>query len=96
MRVDLEGLGFKVNPYYQYVTNIDVNGKQLTVVLHVDNLKVSHKDNNVVSAFCVKMSELSGSGTKSSWGKVHNFLGIDLDWSQDGLFIVSMTKYLQQ
>ena len=49
----------------------------------MDDLKVSHKDKNVVLAFCVKMSELYGSGTKSSRGKVHDFLGMDLDWSRD-------------
>ena len=96
LRVDLEGLGFKINPYDPCVANKDINGEQLTVVWHVDNLKVSHKDENVVSAFCVKMSQLYGSGTKSSRGKVHNFLGMDLDWSRDGVFIVSMIKYLQK
>ena len=62
----------------------------------MDDLKVSHKDENVVSAFCVKMSQLYGSGTKSSCGKVHDFLGMDLDWSRDGVFIISMIKYLQK
>ena len=42
------------------------------------------------------MSELYGSGTKSSQCKVHHFLGMDLDWSQDGVFIVSMIKYLRK
>ena len=73
-------MGFKINPYDPYVANKVINGEQLTIFWHVDDLKVSHKDENVVSAFCVKMSQLYGSGTKSSWGKVHDFLGMDLDW----------------
>ena len=85
-----------MNPYDPCVANKDINGEQLTVVWHVDDLKVSHKDENVVSAFCVKMSELYGSGTKSSQGKVHDFLGMNLNWSRDGVFIVSMIKYLQK
>ena len=96
LRGNLEGLGFKINPYDPCVANKDIHGEQLTVVWHVDDLKVLHKDKNVVSAFCVKMSQLYGSGTKSSWGKVHDFLGMDLDWSSDGVFIVSMIKYLQK
>ena len=96
MRGDLEGLGFKINLYDPCVENKVINGEQLTVVWHVDDLEVSHKDENVVSAFCVKMSQLYGSGTKSSWGKVDYFLGMDLDWSRDGVFIVSMIKYLQK
>ena len=62
----------------------------------MDDLKVSQNDDNIVSAFCVKISQLYGSGTKSSWGKVYNLLGMDLDWSCDGVFIVSMIKYLQK
>ena len=44
LRGDLEGLGFKVNPYNRCVANKDINGKQLTVVWYVNDLKVSHKD----------------------------------------------------
>ena len=75
LRGDLEGLGFKINPYDPCVANKVINGEQLTIVWHVDDLKVSHKDENVVSAFCVKMSQLYGSGTKSSRGKVTTFSG---------------------
>ena len=96
LRGDLEGSGFKINPYDPRGANKDINGEQLTVVWRVDDLQGLHKDENVVSAFCVKMSQLYGSGTKSSRGKVHNFLGMDLDWSRDGVFIVSMIKYLQK
>ena len=42
------------------------------------------------------MSQLYGSGTKASQDKVHNFLGMDLKWSRDRVFIVSMIKYLQK
>ena len=72
-------MGFKINPYDPCVANKVINGEQLTVVWHVDDLKVSHKDKNVVSPFCVKMLQLYGSSTKSSRGKVHDFLGMDLD-----------------
>ena len=96
VRGDLEGLGFKVNPYDPCVVNKDTNSKQLTAVWNIDNLKVLHKEENIVSAFCVKMFELDGSDIKSSWGKVHNFLGMDLDWSKDGVFIVFIIKYLQK
>ena len=90
----MEGLGFKVNSYDPCVANKDVNGEQLTVVWYVDDLKVSHKDENIVTAFCIKVSELYGSDTKLGCCNVHDSLGMDLDWSQDGVFIISMIKYL--
>ena len=40
---DLEGAGFKLNPYNPCVANKIVNGTQMTVIWHVDDLKISHK-----------------------------------------------------
>ena len=44
LRTDLEHIGFKINPYDPCVANKLVNGKQMTVIWHVDDLKVSHID----------------------------------------------------
>jgi hypothetical protein len=40
--------GFEINPYDRCVANKMVNGKQLTVGWHVDDLKISHVDTTVV------------------------------------------------
>jgi hypothetical protein len=47
--IDLKSVGFQVNPYNPCVANKTVKGKQLTVVWHVDNLKVSHVPATVVT-----------------------------------------------
>ena len=44
---DLEE-GFKTNPYDPCVANKEVNGSKFTIVWHVDDLKLSHKDPKVV------------------------------------------------
>ena len=44
LRGDLENMGFEINPYDPCVANMEINGFQMTVTWHVDNLKVSHKD----------------------------------------------------
>ena len=44
LRADLEDMGFEVNPYDPCVANKIVEGSQCTIVWHVDDLKVSHKD----------------------------------------------------
>ena len=41
--------GFKINPYDWCVAKKIVNGEQLTIVWHVDNMKILHKDKNVVN-----------------------------------------------
>ena len=39
---NLESIGFKLNPYDPCVANKEVNGTQMMVCWHVDDLKVSH------------------------------------------------------
>jgi hypothetical protein len=51
LRGDLEGIGFEVNPYDICVMNTVVDGNQITVAFHVDDLKVSHADHKVVDDF---------------------------------------------
>jgi hypothetical protein len=41
---NLESIGFKFNTYDPYVANKEVNGTQMMVCWHVDNLKVSQVD----------------------------------------------------
>jgi hypothetical protein len=47
----LEGDGFKLNPYDLCLTNKDIDGKQMMVCWHVDNLKVLHLDPHQVTIF---------------------------------------------
>ncbi|KAG7340378.1 hypothetical protein IV203_023921 [Nitzschia inconspicua] len=54
LKQDLIEYGFEINPYNPYnpcVVNKMVNGKQLTVTWHVDDLKVSHMQPSVVTEF---------------------------------------------
>ena len=50
---NLQSIGFQMNPYDPCVANKIVDGSQLTVVWHVDNLKVSHVDRGVVTRMAV-------------------------------------------
>ena len=44
LRRELEEMGFEVNSYDPCVANKIVNGTQMIVCWHVDDLKISHKD----------------------------------------------------
>ena len=95
LRSDLDHMGFGINPYDPFVANKIVNGHQMTICWHVDNLKLSHKDDNAVTALAEKLAELYGPNTTVSRGKVHKYLGMDIDWaSVTDTLIVSMIKYL--
>ena len=73
-----------------------MNSPQMTVCWHVDNPKVSHKEESAVNVFVLKICKIFGNSTKLSRGKVHEYLGMDMDWSQYRTMIVSMIKYLQK
>ena len=97
LRSDLENMGFKINPYDPCVANKMVNGHQMTICWHMDDLKVSHKDENAVTALAEKLAELYGPNTTVSRGKLHEYLGMDINWaSVPGTMIVSMIKYLHK
>ncbi len=49
-----------LNPFDSCVANKIVNGKELTVAWHVDDLKVSHVDATVVDAFIYDMEQEFG------------------------------------
>ena len=46
---DLMTIGFELNPYEPCVANKTINGKQLTLVWNVDNIKASHVEADVVT-----------------------------------------------
>ena len=93
----LEDSGFEVNPYDPCVANKIVYGSQMTICWHVDDLKVSHKDEDAVTAFAVIMGKRFGSGTTIKRGKVFDDLGMELDFvSCPGTMIIYMIKYLQK
>jgi hypothetical protein len=88
LRRDLESIDFKTNPYDICVANKQVNGNQLTVAFHVDDLKVSHVDPKVVDKFLEWIKKLYEDPTLKknvpSRGKIHNYLVMTLDYSIPG------------
>ena len=94
-RSDIKAYGFKVNPYDPCVANADLYGHQITVIWHVDDLKVSHKDPFEITKFAHYLSLQYGKKLTVKLGKVHEYLGMDLDYSRKGAVKVGMIKYLQ-
>ena len=88
-------MGFEVNPYDPCVANKSVNGSQCTVVWYVDDLKVSHKDEAVVTYFAQELGRRNRDKLKIKRGKVFDYQGMDLDFeSCPGTMIISMIKNL--
>ena len=73
---DLEAYGFKINPYNPCVANMDINGSQMTVVWHVDDLKVSHKKAIEITKLAMYLDDIYP-GLKVHRGKIHDYLGMN-------------------
>ena len=91
---ELQEYGFEVNPYDPCVANKIVNGSQMTVTWHVDDLKVSHKDDHEITKFLLFLGKLYSDRITVNRRVVHDYLGMDLDFSTPGKLRVSMIKYL--
>jgi hypothetical protein len=94
---DLETYGFEVNPYDPCVANKIVGGTQMTVSWHVDDLKVSHKDPTVVDSFLNWIKRTYGSigEVKTTRGKVHDYLGMKLNYQVPGQVTIDMRDYVE-
>ena len=90
---DLKAYGFTVNPYYPFVANMYINVSQLTVLCHVDDFKVSHKDSFDIKRLSAYLTDIYGM-LKVNRGKLHNHLGIDLDYSEKVVVKLSIFKYI--
>jgi hypothetical protein len=89
--------GFEANPYDSCVVNKMINGKQCTILWHVDDLKISHVDPEVVTAVIDMIEGEFGKEapiTKGR-GKVHEYLGMTIDFSTDGKVRFSMIDYVK-
>ena len=93
---DLSDYGFEINPYDPCVANKMVNGSQMTVVWHVDDLKVSHASATVIQNFVQYLKSKYGDNLAVHTGDVHDYLGVDHDYSEKGVVKLSMMKHLEK
>jgi hypothetical protein len=81
LKKDLEGIGFKINPYDPCVANSTVN--QHTVTWHVNDIKSSHVDPKVNDNFSLWLEKMYGNKdiapVKATRGKIHDYLTMKLD-----------------
>ena len=94
---DITTTGFKINPYDPCVANHIVNGKQHTITWHVDDLKSSHIDPKVNGEFLKWLNKVYGSvrEVKGVCGHKHDYLAMDLDFSEKGVLKVDMRTYVK-
>ena len=74
-----------------------VNGEQITVQFHVDDLKVSHKDETVLEDFLTNLRDEFGQEDEltENKGLVHEYLGMTIEYSSPRKVVFTMFDYLE-
>jgi hypothetical protein len=65
----------------------------MTITWHVNDLKVSHIDPFQITKSAAYLATIYGNGLMVHQGKVHDYLGMDLNFATDGITQVSMITY---
>ena len=94
----LQDWGFKINPYDQCVANKEIKGSQCTILWHVDDLKISHVNREVVEDIIKKLTDKFGqdSPLTVSRGRVLEYLGMKIDYRKKGKVTFSMEEYVDK
>ena len=92
-----------MNPYDPCVDSWLVDGLQQSILFHVDDCKLRHKDPKVIASLIAVLCEEyqsileDGSGTiQVNGGKVHKYLGMILDYSAVGQVKTIMLDYINE
>ena len=91
----LQEWGFMINPYDSCVANKEIDGRQCTITWHVDDLKISHVDEQVVRSIIQKIQDNFGQHSELSMhiGKRHDYLGMILDFTTPGTLEIDMITF---
>ena len=91
-RKDLEGIGFVFNNYDACIANREKNGSQHTIRFHVDDIMSCHMNPIVNDKFSQWLEDMYGEykAVKPLRGKVHDYLGMKIDFGIKGTVIIYM------
>lgn len=78
-----KSMEMEMNPYDPCVWNKIINGKQLTVIFHIDDLLISHAQAEVVTEFIERLKQAYGQreDLTVTRGRVHEYLGMTIDFN---------------
>ena len=87
--------GFVKNDYDQCVFNKSMYGKQCTILIHVDDLKISCQDSRGVEDVINQLKKVYGNVNVYKEDIV-DYLGMDFDYSKPGVVSISMKGLVEQ
>jgi hypothetical protein len=99
----MTNVGFKINPYDPWVMNKTVDGMQMKICFHVDDCKLNHHssraNDNMIDWLWQEYESIFEDGWGQmavSRGRVHNYLGMTLDYTICGQVNISIFNYVDE
>ena len=90
----MENEGFVFNPYYKCTANKMINGKQCNIQWYVDDNKVRHVSENVITGV-IDITKIHFGELVVSHGKKYTFLGMEIELVSDGTIKIGMQSYIK-
>ena len=89
-------LGFTINPYDSCVANKIIDGKQCTILWHVDDIRMSHVIQGVLESIMKQIEARFGreAPLTVTRGPVHEYLGMTIDFSRPGTVQFHMKAFI--
>jgi hypothetical protein len=90
--------GYVQNDYDSCTFNKIINGEQVTIQFHVDDLKISHKEQPVPDSILGDLDAKFGTKKKAltaSIGLIHDYLGITINYDERHKVKFTMIDYLE-
>jgi hypothetical protein len=91
---ELKGMGYEINPYNPCVANKLVDGKQMPVRWHVDDLMISHVNQDKILKFVKCIKDIYGDNLAKNVGMTHDYLGMTFDYVFKREVQINTCKYL--
>jgi hypothetical protein len=96
---DLRSIGFDLNPYDPCVANKIIDGHQMTVCWHVDDLLIGHRNRDVVTRFTRWLQQRYETPDKplnATRDPIHDYLGMNINLSTPGNVSFDMIPYIKK
>jgi hypothetical protein len=85
--------GFTANPLDQCVFNAQKGHHQCTVIIYVDDLMITCRDESAIDSIIESLSSRFDSKLKVTSGAIHSYLGMQFDFSLARSVKINMTGY---
>jgi len=85
-----------VNPYNRCIANMTTSSQEpMTVIWHIDNLLGTCTEDFEQAKFSCYLATIYGRKLSMHTGNKHDYLGVDLEFNDDGTLDVSMVNILR-